>query len=152
MRERKPCRYQGWRKKRREEVHLTPEQRFPSSMSPWKTTVSQTSTMQAMDNPTPEQMEIPQRKLWLTESSKRSRLWAGPFNLWRGAHTKVDFLAGSVSCEVLTPEQCVYEGLHASEWGAGKKYYKWSSAWENGRDVKKVILLLFLCITILLCY
>jgi len=79
----------------REEVPQVPEQRIPCSLlwtpwwcrffpcSPWKSMVEQKSTLQPMEDPMLQQVDILWRKLQPVESPHWRRLLAGPVTKWQ---------------------------------------------------------------------
>ncbi|KAK4808546.1 hypothetical protein QYF61_009849 [Mycteria americana] len=74
-------------------------------------TVEQISTLQCVEDPMPEQADVPGRKLSPMESSCWSSILAGTMVLWRGA----GFLGGPVPRRGPTLEWSGPEGLHAME-------------------------------------
>lgn len=161
--------------------------------SPWSTMLEQMCTLQSMEDPMPEQVDVYWRKLHLMEIPHRRRLLASTMALWRGAHVGAGFLAGTVVPEGPTLEQflkyCLWEGamlnhfmnpLGRTPQGGMGRVWRWTSVrdevlWTNCNHcslallegirlrnwkwiwafpwgVGKVFLVLFLFVSILLCY
>lgn len=99
--------------------------------SPWRSTVEQIPTLQSLEDPTPEQIDMPSQKLQPMDSLCLRGLLMGNCLPLKGAHIVAGFLAVFVTCGRPMVEQCIPEGLYPMEKTHAGAVLQEFSLWEG---------------------